>query len=96
MVKFYKFLLSLKIKLGNKFLLSLKIKLGSKFLENLDTLLTSLENKNKQCIIQGVGNSTSLKETLIDFGNVVKNSEGQEVELLADAYIVYDRIKDEN
>jgi len=73
-----------------------KLKLGSKFLENLDTLLTSLENKNKQCIIQGVGNSTSLKETLIDFGNVVKNSEGQEVELLADAYIVYDRIKDEN
>ena len=31
-----------------------KLKLGSKFLENLDTLLTSLENQDKQCVIQRV------------------------------------------
>jgi hypothetical protein len=37
-----------------------KLKLGSKFLENIDTLLTSLENQNKQCIIQGVGNQREL------------------------------------
>jgi hypothetical protein len=40
-------------------------------------------------------NSNSVKEMLIDFGNCIKNSKGQELELLADAYIVYDRIKDE-
>jgi len=52
--------------------------------------------KSKQkLLIPLVGNSTSLKEILVDFGIVVKNSEGQELELLADAYIVYDRIKDE-
>lgn len=56
--------------------------------------LTALERYEK-LILSGVGNSTSLKEILVDFGNVVKNSKGQEVELLADAYIVYDRIKDE-
>tara|TARA_R110000764_G_scaffold230293_1_gene321478 strand:+ start:223 stop:495 length:273 start_codon:yes stop_codon:yes gene_type:complete len=49
----------------------------------------------KQLTLTDVGNSTSLKEMLVDFGNVVRNSKGQEVELLADAYIVYDRIKDE-
>ena len=51
--------------------------------------------KTEQLILSGVGNSTSLKEILIDFGNVIKNSKGQELELLADAYIVYDRIKDD-
>jgi hypothetical protein len=53
------------------------------------------QEQDKQLILSGVGNSTSLKEMLVDFGNVVRNSKGQEVELLADAYIVYDRIKDE-
>lgn len=53
------------------------------------------KQETRQLILSGVGNSTSLKEMLVDFGNVVKNSKGQEVELLADAYMVYDRIKDE-
>ena len=79
--------------------------------EMIDKLQDNLDNNNgaidwddiepllngfkQQLILSGVGNSTSLKEMLVDFGNVARNSKGQEVELLADAYIVYDRIKDE-
>jgi hypothetical protein len=70
-----------------------------KTINKLNRERNKLTAKNKaqaeQLILFGVSNSTSLKEMLVDFGNVVKNSEGQEVELLADAYIVYDRIKDE-
>ena len=58
-------------------------------------LLVDLRAEAEQLILSGVGNSTSLKEMLVDFGNVVRNSKRQEVELLADAYIVYDRIKEE-
>ena len=54
-----------------------------------------LKLKETKLILSGVSKNTSLKEMLVDFGNVVKNSEGKELELLADAYIGYDRIKDE-
>jgi hypothetical protein len=75
----------LELHLGSEFHVLQK----HKFYRNIKNAMNEALNST------GVDNSTSLKEMLVDFGNVVKNSEGQEVELLADAYIVYDRIKDE-